>query len=55
MPTPSASVEMMLEMDVSRLVSKDAARPIGDGKMVPMLVKPWRPVSFFFFVLVELR
>lgn len=44
-PRPSASDAMTFETDVSMLVSKDAARPIGDGKMVPMFVKPWRPVD----------
>jgi len=46
---PSASDTIILETDFSMLVSKDAARPIGDGKIgkMPMLVEPWRPMDFF--------
>jgi hypothetical protein len=36
---------MTFATDLSMSGSKDAARPIGDGKMVPMFVKPCRPVD----------
>lgn len=42
-PRPSASPAVMFDTWVTMAGLKDAARPIGEGKIVPLLVNPWRP------------
>ena len=42
-PSPSASEATTLETLVTKVVLNEAASPIGDGNIVPLLVKPWRP------------
>ena len=43
MPSPSASEATTLETLETKVVLNEAASPIGDGNIVPLFVKPWRP------------